>query len=98
MHPAQIVMGDVQTDGGSVVLQLFAKAVAEPGELIPSVRQPMTWICRSRDNWPEPLKKHGLQETEASIANKISRGTFSAMFLLAPLKALEREQLNLQDI
>ncbi|HUZ33538.1 MAG TPA: DUF6471 domain-containing protein [Xanthobacteraceae bacterium] len=29
----------------------------------------------------ERLKKHGLKETEASIANKISRGTFSATFL-----------------
>jgi hypothetical protein len=44
------------------------------------------------------LKKHGLQETEASIANKISRGTFSATFLLASLKAIEREQLSLEDI
>jgi hypothetical protein len=46
----------------------------------------------------ERLKKHGLQETEASIANKISRGTFSATFLLASLKAIERDQLSLQDI
>lgn len=46
----------------------------------------------------ERLEKHGLKETEASIANKISRGTFSATFLLATLKAIEREQLSLQDI
>jgi hypothetical protein len=46
----------------------------------------------------ERLKGHGLEETEASIANKISRGTFSATFLLATLKAIEREQLSLQDI
>ena len=46
----------------------------------------------------ERLKKHGLHETEASIANKISRGTFSATFLLASLKAIERDQLSLQDI
>lgn len=46
----------------------------------------------------ERLKTHGLQETEASIANKISRGTFSATFLLATLKAIEREQLSLEDI
>jgi len=46
----------------------------------------------------ERLKKHGLKETEASIANKISRGTFSATFLLASLKAIERDQLSLQDI
>jgi hypothetical protein len=46
----------------------------------------------------ERLKKCGLKETEASIANKISRGTFSATFLLASLKAIERDQLSLQDI
>jgi hypothetical protein len=46
----------------------------------------------------ERLKKQGLRETEASIANKISRGTFSATFLLASLKAIEREQLSLEDI
>lgn len=46
----------------------------------------------------ERLKKHGLDETEASIANKISRGTFSATFLLASLKAIGREQLSLDDI
>ena len=46
----------------------------------------------------ERLKKHGLKETEASIANKISRETFSATFLLASLKAIERDQLSLQDI
>jgi hypothetical protein len=46
----------------------------------------------------ERLSKHGLEETEASIANKISRGTFPASFLLAVLKAIDREQLSLQDI
>ena len=46
----------------------------------------------------ERLEKHGLKETEASIANKISRGTFSATFLLASLKAIDRDELSLQDI
>jgi len=44
------------------------------------------------------LGKQGLRETEASIANKISRGTFPATFLLASLKAIDREQVSLQDI
>jgi hypothetical protein len=39
-----------------------------------------------------------LAETEASIANKISRGTFSATFLLASLKAIEADNLRLEDI
>ena len=46
----------------------------------------------------ERLKKHGLQGTEASIANKISRGTFSATFLLASLKAIEADNLRLDSI
>jgi Domain of unknown function (DUF6471) len=46
----------------------------------------------------ELLKKHGLQETEASIANKISRGTFSATFLLASLVAIGAGTVRLEDI
>jgi hypothetical protein len=46
----------------------------------------------------ELLKKHGLQETEASVANKISRGTFSATFLLASLIAIGAETVRLEDI
>jgi hypothetical protein len=46
----------------------------------------------------ERLKKHGLKETEASIANKISRGTFSATFLLASLKALEVDAVRLESV
>jgi hypothetical protein len=46
----------------------------------------------------ERLAKHGLKETEASIANKISRGTFSATFLLATLKAIEADVLRLEAV
>jgi hypothetical protein len=46
----------------------------------------------------ERLAKHGLKETEASIANKISRGTFAATFLLASLKAIEADNLRLEDV
>ena len=46
----------------------------------------------------ERLEKHGLKETEASIANKISRGTFSATFLLATLKALEVHIVRLETV
>jgi hypothetical protein len=45
------------------------------------------------------LKKHGFKdETEASITNKLKRGTFSAIFLLAALAALEAEGVRLEDI
>jgi hypothetical protein len=46
----------------------------------------------------ERLKKHGVKETEASIANKVSRGTFSATFLLASLVAIGAETVRLEDI
>ena len=46
----------------------------------------------------ERLKKHGMKETEASIANKISRGTFSATFLLASLTAIGANTVRLEDV
>jgi hypothetical protein len=46
----------------------------------------------------ERLAKHGLKETEASIANKISRGTFPASFMLAVLKAIEADVLRLEGV
>jgi Domain of unknown function (DUF6471) len=46
----------------------------------------------------ERLKEHGLTENAASIANKISRGTFAATFFLACLAALEIEGIRLEDI
>lgn len=44
------------------------------------------------------LKKHGFKETEASIANKLARGTFPATFLLATIAALELEGIRLEDL
>lgn len=46
----------------------------------------------------ERLQKHGLQETEASIANKLSRGTFAATFFLASLAAIGCAEIALEDI
>jgi uncharacterized protein DUF6471 len=46
----------------------------------------------------ERMKKHGMQETEASVANKMSRGTFSATFMLAALIAIGAEIVRLEDI
>ena len=44
------------------------------------------------------LEKVGLSETKASIASKISRGTFSASFLLASLKAAGATTIRLEDV
>jgi Domain of unknown function (DUF6471) len=46
----------------------------------------------------ERLKKHGMKETEASVANKLSRGTFPATFMLAALIAIGAEIVRLEDI
>jgi hypothetical protein len=44
------------------------------------------------------LKKHGLAETEASITNKLKRGTFPATFFLAAMKAIGVESVRLEDV
>jgi virulence-associated protein VapD len=44
------------------------------------------------------LKKHGFKETEASITNKLKRGTFSATFMLACITALELEGVMIEEI
>ena len=46
----------------------------------------------------ERLKKHGLEETEASITSKLGRGTFAATFFLACLAALELQGIRLEDL
>ncbi len=45
------------------------------------------------------LKKHGFKdETEASIPNKLKRGTFPAAWFLACLAALELDGVALEEI
>jgi Domain of unknown function (DUF6471) len=46
----------------------------------------------------ERLSAMGFTETKASIANKVSRGTFSAAFLIASLKAVECRTLRVDDV
>lgn len=44
------------------------------------------------------MKKHGFKETEASITNKLKRGTFNATWFLAALVAIGAETVKLEDI
>jgi hypothetical protein len=44
------------------------------------------------------FKKHGFAETEASITNKLKRGTFSATFFLGCIAALDLEGVVLEEI
>jgi hypothetical protein len=46
----------------------------------------------------ERLTREVKGETEASIKNKLARGTFAATFLLGVLAALELEGVRLDDI
>lgn len=50
------------------------------------------------DDLADRLCRMGLPETKASIANKISRGTFSAIFLLASLKAIGCQNVRVEDL
>jgi hypothetical protein len=42
--------------------------------------------------------RDGLKETEASITNRLARGTFPATFFLACIAALELEGMALEEI
>ena len=44
------------------------------------------------------MKKQGIKETKASIASKLSRGTFPAGFFLAALIAIGVEIVRLEDL
>ena len=46
----------------------------------------------------ERLKTHGVQENAASIANKLSRGTFAATFFLASVAALGIQNIPINDL
>jgi Domain of unknown function (DUF6471) len=44
------------------------------------------------------LRKHGFEETKASIANKLARSTLTAHFFLASLVAMGHQHVVLEDI
>jgi hypothetical protein len=46
----------------------------------------------------ERLKKHGFEETKASIANKLARATVPAAFFLASLAAIGCQNVSIEDI
>ena len=46
----------------------------------------------------ERLEKQGLKETEASIANKLCRGTFPTSFFLASLAEIGCRSVRLEEI
>jgi hypothetical protein len=44
------------------------------------------------------LTQMGVDETKASVSNKVSRGGFPASFFVATMKAIGREHVNLADL
>lgn len=44
------------------------------------------------------LNAIGIQETKASISNKISRGAFTAAFFLAALKVVGTQMFRVEDL
>jgi hypothetical protein len=44
------------------------------------------------------LNKHGMKETEASMTNKLKRGTFPATFFLVVIAALELDGVAVEEI
>jgi virulence-associated protein VapD len=50
------------------------------------------------DDLAAKMKKHGFDESKASIASKLSRATMSAHFFLAALVAMGKEHVSLNEI
>ena len=73
---------------------LKEKRAAIAGRVISLKKQ----IARHHKELATRLKAHGMNENAASIANKISRGTFAATFFLACLVALELNGIRIEDI
>ena len=50
------------------------------------------------DDLAAKMKKHGFEESKASIASKLSRATMSAHFFLAALVAIGKDDVSLDEI
>lgn len=44
------------------------------------------------------LRRMGLEETEASVKNKLYRGTFTLAFFMQCMQALERQTVDLEGV
>jgi hypothetical protein len=44
------------------------------------------------------LQRMGVQETESSVKNKLYRGTFSAVFLMQCLAAMDRDSVDVASL
>jgi hypothetical protein len=77
----------------------IAKNEAElAGRLADYLKAEIAKEGHSYEELAKRMKKHGFQETKASVTNKLYRGTFPATFMVGVLAALEREGLRLADV
>ena len=74
------------------------KLIALEGKVRLFIKAEMKRANLTYDELAERLKKHGFNENAPSIANKLARGTFSATFLLAALKAIGKENVTLSEM
>ena len=74
------------------------KLVALEGKVSLFIKAEMKRVGLTYEEVAHRLKKHGFNENAASMANKLSRGTFQATFLLAVLAAIGKESVTLSEI
>ena len=55
-------------------------------------------LKRHSITYEELARRLGEKETKASVANKLSRGQFSAIFFVDTLRAIGVEKVDLEDI
>jgi hypothetical protein len=77
----------------------LAKNEAELGERAAAfLKAEIAKLDISYEEFAKRLKKHGLDETKASVTNKLYRGTFPATFFLASVAALGLDSVRLEDV
>jgi 2-hydroxychromene-2-carboxylate isomerase len=79
---------------------VFAKSEAEWAERASRhLKAELKRAGLTYESLADRLKKHGFKdETKASIANKLARGTFTAPFFLASLAAIGCESVAIGDL
>lgn len=92
----QLVAGEQRAAGDAEIL--FAATAAIARRTLEAAAIVGIKATAAHEELAQRLKKHGLEETKASITNKLARGTFPATFFLACIAAMELEGVALEEI
>jgi hypothetical protein len=77
----------------------LAKSEAELGSRTAAfLKAEVAKLDISYEELAKRMKRHGLNETKASVTNKLYRGTFPATFFLAAVAALGLDGVKLEDV